>query len=246
MSLLEERLVEGLGSLAEATPESRGDLARVKKMGRRRVLLGRVGVAVGAAAVVLAAVGSAALLRADREASDVSGMGAALPVGLGDGQTVGVTVSGVSGHDGDDLAGVLYAGGELTDLDRDALGGFWWVVSSGVDATTTEVVRQPGDVDVGRFPFVSSEALKVEPGTYTLVLWVDDALNPVSRWVPINTDGRGLFGCHVVFEVGDDARTDVTIAADLQPDGWSINCTATSSGVALVDGGIQGVPTGRS
>ena len=74
--------------------------------------------------------------------------------GVGDGQTVEVTVSGVSGHAGDDLAVVLYEGGQVTDLDRDALGGFWSVIS-GDEFTTTEVVRESGDLGVGRFPFVS-------------------------------------------------------------------------------------------
>ena len=50
-------------------------------------------------------------------------------------------MSGVSGFAGHELAGVLYAGGELTDLDRDALGGFWSVVTHD-DFATTEVVRQ--------------------------------------------------------------------------------------------------------
>jgi hypothetical protein len=121
---------------------------------------------------------------------------------------------------------VLYAGGELTGLDRDALGGFWSVIA-GDEFTTTEVLREPGDPGVGRFPFVSDEALTVEPGTYTLVVWVDDRLGAVTRWVPVNTDGMGLFGCHVVFEVGDDAQTDIAVSANLQPDGWNINCTAS-------------------
>jgi hypothetical protein len=120
---------------------------------------------------------------------------------------------------------VLYEGGVLTDLDADALGGFWTVVE-GDDFTATEVVREPGDVGVGRFPFVSDEALTVEPGMYTLVLWVDEGLSPVSRWVPINSDGRGLYGCHAVIEVGDDAQTDVVVAANLQPDGWNVACTS--------------------
>ncbi len=135
-------------------------------------------------------------------------------------------MSGVSGHESDDLAGVLYAGGELTDPSREALGGFWSVISSDDNATVTEVMRQHGDLGEGRFPFVTAEALTVEPGTYTLVLWIDTALNPVSRWVPINTDGKGLFGCHVIFEVGDDTQTDVAVAPNLHPDGWNINCAA--------------------
>ncbi len=157
--------------------------------------------------------------------------------GVGDGQTVSVTVSGVLGRAGDEFAGVLYEGGELTDLDADALGGFWTVVE-GDDFTTTEVVREPGVVGVGRFPFVSDEALTVEPGTYTLVLWVDEGLGSVDRWVPINSytdgdvliEGTDLFGCQVVFEVGDDTQTDVAVEAGLHHNGWNTNCT---TGVAI-------------
>jgi hypothetical protein len=29
----------------------------------------------------------------------------------------------------------------------------------------------------------------------------------------------------VVFEVGDDAQTDVAVSANLEPDGWNTNCT---------------------
>ena len=176
--------------------------------------------------VALAVIGGGALLLNQGPANQPAAAGARSmpPVsGVGDGQTVNVTVSGVSGRAGDDLAVVLYAGGALTDLERDVLGGFWSVVS-GDEFTTTEVVRKPGDLGVGRFPFVSDEALTVAPGRYTLVVWVDDALNPASRWVPVNTDGRGLFGCQASFDVGDDAETDVVVTANLQPDGWNVDC----------------------
>lgn len=228
MSLLEERLSEGLRSLAETAPEARGDLAHVKKVGRRRVVLGRAGVAAAAAALVIVAIGSVALVRADQPAVDVTGTEVAPSVTSTapavSNQTVGVTVSGVSGHGGHELAGVLYAG-ELSDLDREALGGFWAVIESD-DYTTTVVVRRPGVPGVGPFPFVSAEALTVELGTYTLVIWVDVGLGAASRWVPINTDGQGLFGCQAVFEVGSDNQTDVVVAANLEPDGWNIDCAA--------------------
>ena len=42
--------------------------------------------------------------------------------------------------------------------------------------------------------------------------------------MPINTDGRGLFGCQAVFDVGDDVETDVVVTANLQPDGWNVDC----------------------
>jgi hypothetical protein len=144
--------------------------------------------------------------------------------GVGDGQTVSVTVSDISGHAGDHLAGILYPGGDLPDLDRDAIGGFWSILE-GNNATTTEIVRQPGEPGWEPFPFVTDKALTIDPGTYTLVIWVDDGLSPVSRWVPVNTDGRGLYGCQTVLEIGTDTQTDVTVIANLQPDGWNINCT---------------------
>lgn len=188
---------------------------------------------VASAAALLAVVGGVALLFDSGLSgtgdpgvvdSEVGPLQAPAPMtGAADGHTVSVTVSGLTGHAGDDLAGVLYVGDELTDLDRDAIGGFWSVIS-GAEFTTTAVLRQPGPLGVGRFPFVSNEALTVEPGMYTLVVWVDDALNPVSGRVPINTDGMGLFGCHAVFEVGEDAQTDIVVPANLHPDGWNTDC----------------------
>jgi hypothetical protein len=91
---------------------------------------------------------------------------------------------------------------------------------------TTEVVREAGDLGVGRFPFVSDQALTVAPGRITLVVWVDEALNPARDRVPINTDGQGLVGCQAVFGVGDAAQTDVVVTANLVPDGWNTDCTA--------------------
>lgn len=143
--------------------------------------------------------------------------------GLGDGQTVSVTVSGLSGYAGQHLAGVLYEGGQLNDPTTHAAGGFWSLVSSD-DYTTTEVIREPEDPGVGRYPFVSAEALTVKPGEYTLVVWVDFALNTDDRWVPINTDGQGLFGCQMVFEVGNESQTAVSVTPDLHPDGWDVDC----------------------
>jgi hypothetical protein len=184
------------------------------------------------AVVAVAVFGGGALLLNQGHTNQPAAAGAASmpPVsGVGDGQTVSVTVSDVTGHAGDDLAVVLYGGGKLTDLDGDVLGGFWSVIS-GDEFTTTEVVREPGDLGVGRFPFVTDQALTVAPGRYTLVVWVDDGLNPARDRVPVNTDGQGLFACQAVFDVGDAAQTDVAVTANLAPDGWNTDCT---TGVAI-------------
>jgi hypothetical protein len=138
---------------------------------------------------------------------------------------VRVTLSGVTGHAGDDLAGVLYPGDEVTlvDLDRAGLGGFATSVSGNAFAAV-ELVRAAGAPHEGRFPFVTDAPLVVEPGNYTLVVWVDTSLGAARRWVPVNTDGRGLFGCRTTFEVGPNAPTDVTVSVGLQPDGWNVDC----------------------
>jgi hypothetical protein len=94
------------------------------------------------------------------------------------------------------------------------------------DFTLTEVLRTPRDDGDGRFPLVLDEALVVAPGTYTLVLWTDVQLGAATRWVPINTDGQGLMGCQLIFEVGADAQTQVTVSPALQPDGWNADCLA--------------------
>ncbi len=163
------------------------------------------------------------LLLGSEEAEEDVAATAPSVVDGGMGPTVEVVVSGVSAGVGGHLAGVLYEG-ELAGLDGEAVGGFWSLVG-GEASDITEVVRSPAAMGDGLFPFVSSEAALVENGTYTLVLWVDTALNPVSRWVPINTDGMGLQGCHVVFEVDDAEQTRVEVSPTFQPDGWNIDCT---------------------
>jgi hypothetical protein len=122
--------------------------------------------------------------------------------------TVSVTVSGIESAVGNQLAGVLFRGPAATDPDRNGVGGF----AATVDAdpfSTTEQVRQPNpDPDqVGPFPFVSENLLLVEPGTYTLVLWLAPELGPYSRWVPAGTPG--LAGCETTFVVGDGTTFEI-------------------------------------
>ncbi|MEA3511656.1 MAG: hypothetical protein U9R51_09495 [Actinomycetota bacterium] len=150
------------------------------------------------------------------------------------GQTVSVTVEGLVGLAGHELAGVLYEGEDLSlsvspgtqtaESRREAVGGFQAIIA-GDDFTTTQLVHQPDDGQMGPFPYVTDDVLTVEPGVYTLVLWEDFGLGPVNRWVPVNTDGHGLNGCQHVFEVGGDAQTDVVVEGDLSPNGWDVACT---------------------
>ena len=141
------------------------------------------------------------------------------------GSTVTVSVAGITGNWGRDLAGVVYATDDLTDLGADAVGGFWVVVDQAKDYATAAVVRKPGIDGQGRFPYVVSDALTVDPGVYTLVLWMDTSLGSFNRWVPVNTDGMGLFGCRHVFEVSDDS-VDINLTPTVVPDGWTTDCTS--------------------
>lgn len=156
--------------------------------------------------------------------------------GVDAGQTVRVTLSGISGHSGHDLAVVLYEGDQLDDLDSDGIGGLWSVVS-GEEFTMTEIVRAPATPGTGPFPYVSDQVLTVRPGRYTLVIWVDVGLGPATRWVPVNTDGQGLVGCQTVIDVGSEAQTEVTVSPTFQPDGWNTDC---STGEALFDTDASG------
>jgi hypothetical protein len=156
-------------------------------------------------------------------------------LGTTNGRTVSVTISGLEGLGGQALAGVLYEGDDLSlsvnpwnqtaESQQEAEGGFDLTIGSD-DFTTTQLVRQPAGGQVGPFPYVTADAVTVEPGVYTLVLWADYGLSPISRWVPVNSDGQGLTGCQHVFEVGADDPTEVLVGGELSPDGWDVACTA--------------------
>ncbi|MEA1902737.1 MAG: hypothetical protein U9N56_04345 [Actinomycetota bacterium] len=186
-----------------------------------RIRLRPVWVVAGTFLLTMLLVGVIPLLNEPDSALPEAGLTASTVVPIASSQTVEVTVSELAGRSGQHLAGVLYEG-ELTDLDDEAVGGFWSVIPD--DEATTEVMREPAELYEGVFPFVSADAATLTPGTYTLVLWLDNGLSPVSRWVPVNSDGMGLYGCHVVFDINDADQTKVDITPTLQPDGWNTNC----------------------
>jgi hypothetical protein len=85
---------------------------------------------------------------------------------------------------------------------------------------------------------VTEEILVVEPGTYTVMLWLDDiAIGFYSRWVPAM--GRNLDGCEVVFEVEEGQGTSLTVTggfADVQ--GGSMRCTTAPPTTNPVPSGL--------
>jgi hypothetical protein len=126
--------------------------------------------------------------------------------------TVEVTVRGLEGALGGQIAGVLIPGSTGTPVDS-SIGGFAADIDTDPFATT-QLIREPSEAFVGPFPYVSDAPLKVEPGVYTLSLWwrPDDPLLPYSRWVPAAQDG--LAGCATVIEVPEGGSADVTITGD--------------------------------
>jgi hypothetical protein len=131
-------------------------------------------------------------------------------------QTVTVTVKGLGGLGGGDLAGVL-----SHDPDGTVVGGFAAKVVE-ENFTTTEMIMRPGDpeasesADLGGnlWPHVTDEVALVEPGVYTLMMWADTGLEGYSRWVPANSDGAGLTGCVYSFEVSEHQSAHVVLDGD--------------------------------
>ena len=130
---------------------------------------------------------------------------------------VTITISGLEGAMGHYLAGVLYSGGGVIDPDGRVLGGVATVVTS--DPFTADLDVRVGDEgfpdaqdDCGAgktsvpsdcilFPYLTDDPQKVDPGTYTLQLWLrPTTIGPYSRWVP--SQQPGLIGCVTTFEVG--------------------------------------------
>jgi hypothetical protein len=131
------------------------------------------------------------------------------------GSTVTVTVVGVRGYRGGDLAGVV-----ATASDGTVVGGF----SANVDDdefTTTRLVRTPGDsgAPAGSWPDLGDDPAILTPGDYVVMLWLDTGLGGYTRWLPLNTDGQGLAGCVHRFQVTDDT-TEVVISGDVRSTGY--------------------------
>ena len=129
--------------------------------------------------------------------------------------TVTVTVTNVVDAIGYDLAGVL-SEGDQPDL-RTVVGGF----GADVDAdpfSTTQAVRapQPGewpedfDIDAD-WPYVTDEPVMLEPGTYTLQLWLGEP--PLCCYTdPFLPGGSpSLSGCTTVFTVKEDEQVNITV-----------------------------------
>jgi hypothetical protein len=129
--------------------------------------------------------------------------------------TVTVTVTNVEDAVGYDMAGVLYEGDNT--LIANIVGGF----GAAVDAdpfSTTQVVRapQPGNwpEDFDRdadWPYVTDEPVMLEPGTYTLQLWLGEP--PLCCYLdPFLPNGSPtLSGCTTVFTVKEDEQVNITV-----------------------------------
>lgn len=156
------------------------------------------------------------------------------PSGQGDGvldsanrSSVEVTVVGIRGYRGGDLAGVVHEASDGT-----VVGGFSASVGSD-DFTTTKVVRNPGGADDAwgaTWPSLTEEAALLTPGEYVVMLWLDTGLGGYTPWLPLNTDGRGLAGCVHRFEVTDDDTTEVVVSGDVSATGYVGVCGTAAVG----------------
>ena len=129
---------------------------------------------------------------------------------------VTITISGLEGATDHYLAGVLYSG-RTVDPDERVVGGVATVVTSdpftadlelkvgndefpdAQDDSAAEKTSVPSDCIL--FPYLTDEQQLVDPGTYTLQLWLSPTtIGPYSRWVP--GQQAGLVGCVTTFDVG--------------------------------------------
>lgn len=119
--------------------------------------------------------------------------------------TVTVSVSGIKGEAGSQLAGILFKGHEISYPNNfQPVGGF--TASVGADPfSTTQIVHQaaPYSYSAAKLGPVTTAVLHVEPGTYTIALYVGPKLRPIpwGRWRPFGTPG--LKGCEMSFVVDD-------------------------------------------
>ncbi len=128
--------------------------------------------------------------------------------------SVTVAVNDVVDADGFELAGVLSKGPEPNFQVDNVVGGFSVAVTED-PFSTSQVVRSPqlGDFATftGPFPWVTDNALSVQPGEYLLQLWLapPPPLGPYSRWVP--AEQAGLTGCIVRVTVVAGEPADVIV-----------------------------------
>ena len=136
---------------------------------------------------------------------------------------VDVTVVGVVGYAGGDLAGIV-----ARETDGLVVGGFATRIEGDPFATTQRVLR-PADPDesAASWPHLSDEAADIPPGGYVLSLWSDTGLSGLTRWVPLNSDGTGLAGCVERFTVGEDEMTEIVVGGDARSSGASGRCVPT-------------------
>jgi len=121
--------------------------------------------------------------------------------------TVTVTVSGLEDAAGKQLVGFLFEG-PATMSYREGIGVFG--IDIDTDAfSTSQVMRRPDEYFGKPFPYVSDDILTVQPGTYTIHLWLAPALSPYNRWVPADTED--LTGCIVGFDVEEGHGATVMV-----------------------------------
>ncbi|MFW2332284.1 hypothetical protein [Ilumatobacter sp.] len=149
---------------------------------------------------------------------------------------VDVTVVGVAGYSGGELAGIV-----AREADGLVVGGFATRIDGDPFATTQRVLRPADpDQDAVSWPNLSDEAADIPPGGYVLSLWSDTGLSGATRWVPMNSDGIGLAGCVERFTVGEAEVTEIVVGGDARSSGASGLCVPA---IVLGDPVVESAPS---
>lgn len=143
--------------------------------------------------------------------------------------TVTVVLSGIQGEQGSHLAGVLF---RADGTGWNAVGGFSVLIDSDPFSTTQVVhrgYRGWPDPSLGlAFPYVVDEVASVEPGTYTLDLWLARKLSPYGRWLPAASPGLKNCRIRVVIHQGQGAVVGLIDPALHDPRWTGTNCRTGS------------------
>lgn len=166
-----------------------------------------------AAAVVVILIGGAAWLLVGDSSSDLAAAPGTVEVTIKDIERPVIEGPFSSLVGGWQLAGVLFEGDSDLDFTK-GLGGFA-AYAANVDGdpfSTTQLVRQPAGLG-GPFPYVTEDVLYLEPGDYTLMIWLGRGLVGFSRWIP--ADQPGIVGCETILEVEPGQNATVTVIGGL-------------------------------
>ena len=119
-------------------------------------------------------------------------------------QTVQVTLEGIEGVNGWDLAGLLYG----TTAYNDIVGGFITTADSDPFTTTQAITPTPLFSNEPR----SEEAVVLEPGTYYLMLFAGPDLVGSNEWYPVGRQDTSVEACSIALQIEEGEGTAIAVS----------------------------------